>query len=507
MNPKPNQRLVAVTPKVLAMIAAACSSLLATPTLIAEPESGPSKPNIILLMSDDQGWGDVGFNGNKVIRTPHLDKMATGGRVMERFYSASPICSPSRGSVLTGRHPFRYGIHAAHTSGMRIGERTIAELMKKKGYATGIFGKWHVGWVFPDEQLTRGHYSPPWHHGFEESFVTTGAVPTWNPTKTPLGWNSWNNVAGEPWKGGNPYVANGLPTNHNLEGDDSRIIMDRVIPYIRQKAGEGQPFLALVWFHTPHEPVVAGPEYLEMYSELPEQQAHYFGSITAMDEQIGRLRKELRELGIAENTLLSFTSDNGASSQLVRRGHASSGPFRGAKHSPYEGGVRVPTVFEWPGRIPAGRTDFMGTTCDYLPTLLDYAGIRIPDDRPLDGISLVSALSGEAGERPGFVVHGYQRLSKNQHRHALIENRYKLIFSDLAGGPSLKDLLPDAPLHLKRRFGGKGLAFELYDVSADPGETKDLAAEKADETLRMINILDEFLHSAQLSETGADFAY
>jgi arylsulfatase A-like enzyme len=482
----------------------ALTALLFGPGLAAE--SAPARPNVILIMSDDHGWGDVGFNGNRRIETPHLDRMATEGMVMERFY-ASPICSPTRGSVLTGRHPLRYGIHAAHTGGMRVGERTIAETLQRNGYATGIFGKWHLGWVFADETHQRGFYSPPWHHGFEECFVTTSAVPTWNPAVGPAGWGNWGEREGEPWKGGKPYTHNGVATDENLEGDDSRVIMDRVIPFVRASAGGGKPFLAVVWFHTPHEPVVAGPEYLARYADLPEQQAHYYGAITAMDEQIGRLREELRALGIAENTLVSFTSDNGPDSRMVRRRYASAGPFRGSKHTPHEGGLRVPTIFAWPGTIAPGRTSFMGSTYDYFPTILEALEIPIPADRPLDGISLVGAYREGLTERSQPVVIGYQRHHRNHLRHALIEHRYKLIFSDLADGPTLQDLWPEPPVHLQRRFGGAGLGFELFDLLADPGETKNLAAAMREETVRLIQDLDEFLHSVERSEVGADYEY
>jgi len=224
------------------------------------------RPNVILLMSDDQGGGDVGFNGNDQIQTPHLDEMASQGVKFDRFYAASPLCSPTRGSCLTGRYPFRYGILAAHTGGMRVGEVTIAEALKKEGYATGFFGKWHIGWVKPAEVSTRGFYSPPSHHGFEEYFATTSAVPTWDPGVTPKGWTKWGNEAGEPWKGGFPYVQNGEEVKENMNGDDSRIIMDRVIPFIESRGDK--PFFAAVWFHTPHEPVVAGEEYKKLYSEL-----------------------------------------------------------------------------------------------------------------------------------------------------------------------------------------------------------------------------------------------
>jgi arylsulfatase A-like enzyme len=468
------------------------------------------RPNIILIMSDDQGWGDVGFNGNERLKTPNLDKMAANGMVMERFYAASPICSPTRGSVLTGRNFSRYGIHAAHTGGMRVGEVTIANLLSRADYATGIFGKWHLGWVIPDRVGTRGYYSPPWHHGFDESFVTRGAVPTWDPTITPQGWNRWGSSGreGRPWQGGEPFVHNGEIVTDNLAGCTSRITVDRVIPFIRAQAEAEKPFIAFVWFNAPHEPVVAGPDYLAMYEDLPEEQAHFFGVLTAMDEQIGRVRDELRALGIADNTLVSFTSDNGAAHSLVSSGYASSGPFRGSKHTPYEGGVRVPTVFEWPGVIPAGqRSNFMASTYDYLPTILDYLGMKMPDKRPLDGVSLVTPLLGQSGERKGFVPIGYQRIHRGQNRLGLIENRFKLIFSDEAEGLTLHDLMTNPGPHLTREFDLPGHGFELYDLIEDPAESNNLIRHKKDEAVRMILKFDEFLHSVRRSNLGADFTY
>jgi len=259
-------------------------------------------------MSDDQGWGDVGFNGNKNLKTPHLDKMATG------------------------RYPFRYGILAAHTGGMRVGEITIAEALKNRDYATAFFGKWHIGWVKPEEVSSRGFYSPPSHHGFDQYFATTSAVPTWDPGVTPKGWTKWGNEAGEPWKGGFPYVQDGVEVKENISGDDSRIIMDRVIPFIEKN--KSTPFFATVWFHTPHEPVVAGPEYKKSYSKHGEMKQNYYGCITAMDDQIGRLRAKLKELDLEENTIIFFCSDNGPADPLVKKDISSAGPFKGHKHLP-----------------------------------------------------------------------------------------------------------------------------------------------------------------------------
>ena len=228
--------------------------LLAIPSVAraAEASASDSPPNVIMIMSDDQGWGDVGFNGNAEIKTPHLDAMAANGVKFDRFYAASSICSPTRASCLTGRIPYRMGVLAAHTGGMRVGEITVAEALKDQGYRTGFFGKWHVGWVKPDQVGSRGFYSPPWHHGYDETFATTSAVPTWDPTVTPDGWNSWGQKENTPWKEGTPYVLNGKDVTDNLDGDDSRIIMDRVIPFI--EADRDTPFFATVWFHAPTNP-------------------------------------------------------------------------------------------------------------------------------------------------------------------------------------------------------------------------------------------------------------
>jgi len=372
-----------------------------------------SSINVILIMADDLGYGDVGFNGNEKIITPNLDNMAESGMVFKRFYAASPLCSPTRASCLTGRNPFRQGIFAAHTGAMRPGEKTIAELLKKQEYETGFFGKWHLGWVQPEKVESRGFYSPPWHHGYDEVFATKSAVPLWNPTKTPNGWTSWGAREDGSW-GGSIYVHNGEPVTENLEGDDSRIIMDRAIPFIKSAIERNKPFFATIWFHTPHEPVVAGPEYLVKYPGLPEEQKHYYGSITAMDEQIGRLRNFLKNQNVAEKTIVFFCSDNGPADPMAKRGIASAGPFRGHKHQMWEGGLRVPSIVEWPGKIEAGQiNNFLSGTVDYLPTILDMLDLPPVKDRPIDGISLKPILFGEEQTRNVPIASGYQRLYKN----------------------------------------------------------------------------------------------
>ncbi|TWT81562.1 Arylsulfatase precursor [Planctomycetes bacterium CA13] len=458
-------------------------ALPATKSFAASDET--ASPNIILLMSDDQGWGDVGFNGNDVVKTPHLDAMAVGGVRFDRFYAAAPLCSPTRGSCLTGRYPFRFGILAAHTGGMRVGEITIAEMLKKQGYATGFFGKWHIGWVKPDEVGTRGFYSPPSHHGFDEYFATTSAVPTWNPTITPDDWNSWGGEPSGPWKGGFPYVHNGHEAKENLSGDDSRIIMDRVIPFV--EANQAQPFLATVWFHAPHEPVVAGDEFKKLYPKAGTTRKNYYGCITAMDQQIGRLRTKLRELGIEKNTVIFFCSDNGPSDGLTQKGVASAGPFKGHKHTMYEGGVMVPACAEWPGKIPAGTsTDVRCSTVDFLPTVASIVGNSMvrKASRPIDGIDLMPVICGEAGKPDRSLFFGYRRLHNGIDGKAIISGDWKL----------LQEAKKDGRMR-------------LFDLAKDPFEKIDLSKTLPDQVEILREQLAELEASCQRSRDGADYRY
>lgn len=455
-----------------------------SPSLVQAAEG--KVPNVIMIMSDDQGWGDVGFNGNSDIKTPHLDKMAAGGVKFDRFYAASPLCSPTRGSCLTGRYPFRYGILAAHTGGMRVGEKTIAEALQKEGYATGFFGKWHIGWVKPEEVSTRGFYSPPSHHGYDEYFATTSAVPTWDPGVTPIGWTKWGAKSGEPWKGGFPYVQDGKEVKENISGDDSRVIMDRVIPFI--ELNQDKPFFATVWFHTPHEPVVAGDAYKAMYPELDDRKKNYYGCITAMDEQIGRLRKHLRDLGIEKNTLLFFCSDNGPAGPLVKDKAASAGPFRGHKHEMYEGGVLVPACAEWPGVInPGSETSVRCATIDFFPTIVKLAKFSFPskDKRPIDGVDLMPIIKGDEAERGKDLFFGYRRLVSGIDGKSIIHGDYKLL----------------------REAKKKDARVRLYNLSNDPYEKKDLAKEMPEKLKELTGRLEVIEKSCQLSRDGADYRY
>jgi arylsulfatase A-like enzyme len=272
-----------------------------------------------------------------------------------------------------------------------------------------------------------------------------------------------------------------------MQGDDSRVIMDRVIPFIKTAAVAKQPFLACVWFHAPHEPVVAGPEYRKLYADRGESRQNYFGAITAMDEQIGRLRAELRTLAIAENTLILFASDNGPADNQTKKGVASAGLFRGHKHTMYEGGLRVPAIAEWPSRIaPGTKSDIACATVDYYPTIVEITGANLGKkaDRPIDGRSLVPVLTGKGTERTEPLFFGYRRLYSDTDYQALTETRYKLIKS--------ADAKPK---------------YELFDLQTDPGEKTDLAKSEPERVAKMKARMAEIEESARRSRDGADYQF
>ncbi len=442
-------------------------------------------PNIIIMLADDLGWGDVGFNGNTVVKTPALDAMAENGAELSNFYTVSPLSSPSRASILTGRNPFRMGVYAAHTEALKVAEITIAEVCQENGYSTGLFGKWHLGWIEPDATSDRGYYSPPQHHGFEDVFATRSAVPTWDPAITPVGFNAWGNKSGQPWSGSR-YLHNGEVVTENLSGDDSRVIMDRVIPFIDKSVAEDKPFMACVWFHAPHEPVVAGPEYLAMYQDLEsEEQQHYFGCITAMDDQIARLIAYLKEIGEYENTIITFTSDNGPADGLAKKNIASAGDYRGHKHQVYEGGIRIPSLMLWPDGIKAGtKIEEQTTTCDYMPTLIDMADLKFKPHKAYrtDGASIAPAFNGEqiVRENEAFFV-GWRRIYRGIYGRAIIEGDYKYLYPEMSDVP------------------------EMYNITLDPYETNNIIKKESKRAARMEQIMKDYEQSFIYSDQGGDY--
>jgi len=448
-------------------------------------------PNIILIMSDDLGWGDVGFNGNTIIKTPNLDMLAGKGIIFNRFYSASAVCSPTRGSCLTGRNPYRLGIPTANAGKLKEEEITLPELLKENGYTTGHFGKWHLGTLTTKvKDANRGtpgdstYYSIPSMHGYDTWFTTESKVPTYDPMLKPdtfetekgeslrYGWMAINDKSNAENYGTYYWKAEETEETENLDGDDSRVIMDRAIPFIEKSVAGGTPFFSVIWIHTPHLPVVTSKKMMSEYSDYSYQEQLYYGAISAMDKQVGRLWNKLEELGVDENTMIWFCSDNGPEVRTP----GSAGPFRGSKRDLYEGGLRVPAFCVWPAGIKAGqKTDFPCFTSDYLPTVINELGIEYPDQRPLDGISLTDVLKGKKQEREEAM--GFQYPGKM----SWVKQEYKLISND------------------------NGKTFELYNLLKDKSESQNIIEEKPELANQMKTDLLDWVESCKASERGEDF--
>lgn len=446
-------------------------------------------PNVILCMTDDQGWGDVGYYGQSPAYTPNLDKMSKDGLRFDRFYSAAPVCSPTRASCLSGRNPYRTGVFFANEGILRPEEFTMMKFLKGKGYTTGHFGKWHLGTLTKTEKdSNRGRpgndaeYNPPWDHDFDVCFSTEAKVPTWDPMKKPTG-----KAPGHGWialtendefadYGTHYWNEKGDKIDDNLEGDDSRVIMDRAIPFIRDAAESDTPFLAVIWFHAPHLPCVAGPEEFKYYKDkgLTDRAASFYGCITGVDQQMGRLRKELEELGIDGNTMLWYCADNGPEGR-ESPDTGTAGPYRGRKRDLYEGGVRVPGLLVWPDEVREGCVvETACVTSDYLPTVMDVLG-EAYDERPLDGESILPLIRNQSFERKSAI--GF----KSRDMTAWNDDRYKL-YTD--------------------KWGEQ---VELYDLKADPGEKNNLAAEKGDAIASMRSLYGNWESSVKASFEGKEY--
>lgn len=451
----------------------------------AAPVKLPSRPNVLLVLSDDQGWGDVGYNGHPYLQTPELDALAAQGMTFTRFYAAAPVCSPTRASVLTGRHPLRMGIENPNHGRFPDEEITLAEIAQSLGYATGHFGKWHLGTLTTTVgDSNRGapgntaDYSPPWQHGYDAVFATEAKVPTYDPMQDPG--NPGELYGTAYWVGPDAAVPAADPS---LAGDDSRVIVDRVIPFVERAAARGTPFFATVWLHSPHEPLVRNPNDRDWADpgELDEAERAYAASMSGLDTQVGRLWAALEQLGVSGNTLFAFASDNGPSPHYT----GSSGGLRGFKQDLYEGGVRVPAFFVWPGVIPAGaRSDAPAVTSDYLPTLLEIWGAETPA-RPLDGRSLLPQLRQEPPAARqiafAFTLWNAERDRPLPQRMALLEDPWKLISQDY------------------------GENWELYDLAADAAEANDIAAAHPVIVSRLREDWLAWFAGTQRSRAGADY--
>jgi arylsulfatase A-like enzyme len=452
------------------------------------------RPNVVLMMADDQGWGETGYNGHPHLKTPVLDEIARSALRLDRFYSGAPNCTPTRASVMTGRHANRSGAFAPNWS-TRPEEITMAHILKPAGYRTGHFGKWHLGAVKAESPVN------PRCMGFDE-YLSHDNFFEMNP----------------------PLSRNGAPPQI-IPGESSEIVVGEAIRFVHKVHGEGKPFFTVVWFGSPHGPYSGLEKDIALYRDVPnEEMRRRFAEITAMDRAIGTFRTALRELGVADNTLLWFNSDNGI--PVANPEDSYNGGFRGKKGAVYEGGLRVPAIIEWPAVIKTpGQSSLPCVTSDILPTVLDLLGLEHPDPiRALDGISLRSLIvDGMMTRRPapiGFWKYPSGPETKNE--------RY--VSEELSRGttPTTKNPAIDFrnfkhPVAKTENFGGEAAwtdnrfklvtgkprrgpeRTELYDRLADPNETTNLADQRPDIVRRMTDELQQWQRSVERSLSGADY--
>jgi arylsulfatase A-like enzyme len=446
-----------------------------------------TKPNIILFMTDDQGWGDVAYNGHKDLKTPNLDDLAKSGLRFDNFYSAAPVCSPTRGSVMTGRHPNRFGcFNWGYT--LRPQEVTIAEALKTAGYVTGHFGKWHIG------SVRTGSPVNPGASGFDE----------------------W--LAGPNFFDLNPILSRkGIATQ--FQGESSIVTVDAAIEFIRENADSHQPFFTVVWVASPHTPFRAAEEDKALYSHLEEDLQNFYGEITGMDRAFGKLRQELKTLGIDQNTILWYSGDNGEVGSEWADGY---------KGQIYEGGLRIPAVLEWPARIPVPRVSKVpGNTSDIYPTLLEVAGVKVENQPILDGVSLLPVIDNKTDARTepmgfwkyprsGKLVWGNELMAdllEEQKAGKMINDPELLDLN--AGDTSQKypeDNFPghaawlDWPFKLHRIQSESGnIEIELYNLEQDPKEQNDLASRNSAQVTLMRSQIELWLRSVTQSLNGEDY--
>ena len=456
-------------------------SLGAEPTALVHERS---KPNIILVMADDQGWGDVGYNGHPFVRTPELDALARDGFVFDRFYAAAPVCSPTRASVMTGRNPIRVKV-TNHGRYMRPHEQTIAESLKEAGYVTGIFGKVHLGSGQPDSPC--------------------------NPTG--MGFDEW--VVGLNFYDNDPYLSRNGKIEHR-KGKGSVLAMDDALSFLeRQKSGE-QPMFLVVWFPSPHDPHQEVPDGPSLYDG--KKMAGYYREITLLDQQVGRLRRGLRDMQIADNTIVWYCSDNGGLVEATSGG-------RKRKGSIYEGGLRVPSIIEWPASQLKGRSAVPVWTCDIYTTVLEMAGVRSKTPHQLDGIDISPIIAGKTDKRckPMGFWHNFQQGQatwSDRIQKAIMERQQagdppphnaRRMQKDVDEFPQFSEETSnghaawnDWPWKLHRINGKK---YELYNLADDPMEKIDRSGdpEQKSRMSQMQNELDAWMRSVVRSINGSDY--
>lgn len=490
-------------------------SLVCTP-LLHRKVVGSELPNIVLMMGDDHGWEETGYNGHPYIKTPVLDQMAASGLRLDNFYAGHPTCSPTRGSFLTGRHPNRYGTFTPNFS-MRPEEISIAHIASQAGYQSAHFGKWHVG------PVKKASPTSPGAMGFDQ-------------------WLSHDNFFEL-----NPTLSRNGGPPERIEGEGSEVIAREAIAFMRRAESLGKPYMAVIWFGSPHEPYSGLDKDLRLYDNLPKELAdkkvrltsnetgrpvqrpqkdvlrERYAEITAMDRSIGFVRDYLQETQQYNNTLLLYCGDNGTPQEAVAES-----PLRGQKGQLYEGGIRVPGVVEWPNQITAPRTtSFTSSTSDLLPTICSIVGADLPA-RPVDGVDLMPMISGEASSRPQplyFWAYDVKHESAGEPQPYIPDELQSgtTPLVKLMGNIATRNFrnfvhpqiaeedyrgsfaMIDGDYKLMIRKTASEERMEMYDLRKDRGETIDISGANGRRASEMRTAAQKWQASALNSLTGADY--
>ena len=410
--------------------------LLLLPLFLARANAQSETPNFVVVLADDMGWGDSATYGHELIKTPNLDKLASQGVKFTQCYSACAVCSPSRSAILTGRTPYRNGVYrhlsGKHEAHLRASEITYPKLLKTLDYQTCHVGKWHLN---SRPQFNSDEYPQPGDHGYDY-------------------WMATHNNASPSHENPDNFVRNGKPVGQ-LNGFSAPLVADEAVRWLTESRDKSKPFALSIWVHEPHSPIATDPEFAGLYDG--HKNSKYMGNITQLDHALGKVMKALEDEGVSDSTLLIFTSDNGP----VAKYGGTTGGLRGGKRSDHEGGIRVPGIARWPGHIPPGTvSDVPVIGTDIFATVLDITGIPMPDDRTIDGVSMVPAFTGEAVDRP-IPLFWRTHVSSPSDRVAMRIGDWKLV-----GDETLTK-------------------FQLYEIQKDWKEERDLAESMPEKTEEM----------------------
>jgi arylsulfatase A-like enzyme len=431
--------------------AAAFAVLLFCPVAASAAEPRPAaRPNVLFILSDDLGYGDLGCYGHPKIKSPHLDKLAQQGMRFTQFYTTAPVCTPSRASFLTGRHPQRFGIYHADLPEtlprfpLPLTAVTVNKLLQQAGYRTAHFGKWHLGEP-PDTGLPR-------KHGFDLFFGSLGGRPS----------SSWSKYA--RYDDAQFILNEEQPKTY--PGYATDVLTDRVLAYLDEAAKGDKPFYVNLWYNAPHEPLSPKVKQAALYPGEEKKPQVYYGSVTNLDHNVSRVLQKLNDLGLADSTLVVFSSDNGPEVHTFTWAAGSAGPLRGMKTQLWEGGLRVPLLVRLPKVVPAGKvSDAVASALDFLPTVCEITGVQAPPAKERDeGVSLVPVLTGKQA--------------------SLTRTLYWEFHAAQRGGPPSGTVTVregDWKLHLEP---GKARR-ELYNLAQDIGEKVNVAERQPDVAARL----------------------